>query len=446
MQVHKPIILHLPNLLIEKIDFELKNSEPNFRYNKSYFYYLIHYISIQQNKQKDSEYCSLDKDFLKKVVASNFHRYIKYLVKIDLIESDKKPIIGKKALYYKLNESYLYGNYCKREIQPTDKLFKKLYKYNLNKKAHISRLAPHLKRMRKEFMNLEFDHVNALKWINNNVDEGTKKYSYISAIDNLKDARTRHFKRNKTNNRLDTNLTNLKSDLKQFIIGDYTSIDLSNSQPFLLGVLLNNIINNNSNTYCCYLQVDKMKETFGVKRIESVLKLNQNQEKCDMVNLSIYFKSVINGSLYDDFKSQYEGDLTRDEVKSLIFGVLFSGNTKPNSFIIPYAKEKKVFSSVYPFIYDCIFKLKHKDKDNNLLPIYLQQLESYLFIDCIAKELVSNNIVPLTVHDSVIVRTKDVDKTLSIVKRVFLKELGVIPSFNIEPLKPSLKEYFTLNG
>ena len=374
MQVHKPIILHLPNLLIEKIDFELKHSEPNFRYNKSYFYYLIHYISIQQNKQKDSEYYSLDKDFLKKVTASNIHRYIKYLVKIDLIESDKKPIKGKKALYYKLNELYLKGSYSEIVILPTDKLFKKLYKHNLNKKAHISRLTPHLKRMRKEFMNLEFDHVNALKWINNNVDEGTKKYSYISAIDNLKDTRTRHFKRNKTNNRLDTNLTNLKSDLKQFIIGDYTSIDLSNSQPFLLGVLLNNIINNNSNTYCCYLHEDKVKKHFGVKRIQSISKLNQKQEKCNLVNLSMYFNSVSNGSLYDDFKSQYEGNLTRKEIKNIMFGVLFSGNTKPNSFIIPYAKEKKVFSSVFPFIYDCIFNLKHNDKKNNLLPVYLQQL------------------------------------------------------------------------
>jgi hypothetical protein len=151
----------------------------------------------------------------------------------------------------------------------------------------------------------------------------------------------------------------------------------------------------------------------------------------------MYFNSVCDGSLYDDFKSQYDGDLTRDEVKTIMFGVLFSGNTKMGSYIIPFAKEKKVFASVYPFIYECIFSLKHKDKDNNLLPIYLQQLESYLFIDCIAKELVNVNIIPLTIHDSVIVPTNEADKTLSIIKRVFLSELGVIPSFNIEPLKSS---------
>ena len=33
-------------------------------------------------------------------------------------------------------------------------------------------------------------------------------------------------------------MTNLKSDLKQFIIGDYVSIDLKNSQPFLLSILI----------------------------------------------------------------------------------------------------------------------------------------------------------------------------------------------------------------
>jgi hypothetical protein len=90
-----------------------------------------------------------------------------------------------------------------------------------------------------------------------------------------------------------------------------------------------------------------MKETFVIKRIQSISKLNQNQEKCNMVNLSMFFKSVINGSLHNDFRSQYDGGLTRDEVKSLIFGVLFSGNTKPGSYVIPFAKES-VFISL-PF-------------------------------------------------------------------------------------------------
>jgi hypothetical protein len=70
MQVKKPFILHLPTLLIDKIDLELSRSVPNFNCNKDYLYYLIHYISIQQTKQKDKEYFFLDKDHLKKVTVS----------------------------------------------------------------------------------------------------------------------------------------------------------------------------------------------------------------------------------------------------------------------------------------------------------------------------------------------------------------------------------------
>jgi hypothetical protein len=433
VQTHKPIILNLPKILVNKLDTELHKNLPKFSWKKIYFYYLIYYVSEQQIKQKNKEYCSLDSAYLKNVTVSNVHRYIKYLKDVQVFISDGHFTQGKKSYYYKINESFLVGDYCKIEINPADKLFSKIHQQITNQKAHVSRLKPHLKEMRKELMNIKIDHVNAFKWISENTTDGKKKFSHITSIEKLKDKRLRYFNRNKTNNRLDTNLTNLKSELKQFIIGDYTSIDLCNSQPFLLSTLLNNIINNNS-SYCCYLYMDKLKETFGIKRIESVLKLNQNQEKCNLVNLSSYSNSVINGTLYDDFIIEYNGNLTRKEVKNIMFGVLFSGNVKPNSFIVPYAKEKKVFASVYPFIYDCIFNLKHNDKENNLLPIYLQKLESYLFIDCIAKELVNNNIVPLTIHDSVIVANKDVETTLCIIKSIFNKELGVIPSFSIEAI------------
>lgn len=50
-----------------------------------------------------------------------------------------------------------------------------------------------------------------------------------------------HFNSNKTNNRIDTNLTSLKSELKKFIISEPTlyQIDIVNCQPFLLSVILN---------------------------------------------------------------------------------------------------------------------------------------------------------------------------------------------------------------
>ena len=64
-------------------------------------------------------------------------------------------------------------------------------------------------------------------------------------------------------------------------------------------------------------------------------------------------------------------------------------------------------------------------------------VESYLFIDCIAKELVNNGIVPFTIHDSVIVKAEHQLKTIDIMNEVFMKQIGVTPSFKVENLNPS---------
>ena len=51
------------------------------------------------------------------------------------------------------------------------------------------------------------------------------------------------------------------------------------------------------------------------------------------------------------------------------------------------------------------------------------------------KDLVNNGIIPLTIHDSVIVKTKGQAKTIKIMNGVFMKQIGVIPSFSIKSLQ-----------
>jgi hypothetical protein len=51
------------------------------------------------------------------------------------------------------------------------------------------------------------------------------------------------------------------------------------------------------------------------------------------------------------------------------------------------------------------------------------------------KELVENGIIPFTIHDSVIVKTKYQSNAIEIMNGVFLKQIGVIPSFDIKSLK-----------
>ena len=120
-----------------------------------------------------------------------------------------------------------------------------------------------------------------------------------------------------------------------------------------------------------------------------------------------------------------------------MFKVLFSRNEyyENNKKIIPYEKDKEVFKCVFPDVYEMVKVLKQND--NSILPVFLQRLESYLFIDCICKELVSVGIVPFTIHDSVIVEKEYQVKTIEIMNNVFIKKIGITPSFDIKKLNMS---------
>lgn len=154
-----------------------------------------------------------------------------------------------------------------------------------------------------------------------------------------------------------------------------------------------------------------------------------------MVNLSKFNNATKKGILYDDFISSYPGNVERDEVKNILFKVLFSQNEIYHKYtkFTPYEKEKKIFQTVYPFIYDIIKVLKQKN--HSKLAILLQRMESYIFIDCISKELVERDIIPLTIHDSIIIKQKDQEQAIGIIKNVFLSHCGVVPTFHIKNLK-----------
>jgi hypothetical protein len=152
-----------------------------------------------------------------------------------------------------------------------------------------------------------------------------------------------------------------------------------------------------------------------------------------------FFNSVRTGTFYTDFIESLNLPNTpesRDKVKVIIFEVFFSKVTDISKWndkeYIPYGVTKTLFKSIYPSVYNFILELK---KDNYKdLAITLQKLESYIFIDVVAKNLVDAGIIPLTVHDCVIVKTSDVYLASDIIDRTFLDLFGNIPTFSIEQL------------
>ena len=172
---------------------------------------------------------------LKSATVWNIDNYIKYLANGDILERDYF-INGQRSYHYRLNPSLLSG-VRSIEIRPGTRLHDRIIQQQRLKRKHHDRLEPFLKEMNKRFMGVDLDYPTTREWIETQASEASK-YLYHTSVSMFEDKRFRYFSRNKTNNRLDHNLTNLKSEIRNYILGDYVSIDLANSQPFFLSQLL----------------------------------------------------------------------------------------------------------------------------------------------------------------------------------------------------------------
>ena len=433
MRRKKKIKLFVPFSLVEKLNKCLESYPPDFKYKINNFYMIIDTV-VRILAYNKNEFANINIKKLSSVTCSIISKYIKYLIKYEILESDNLSIKNKKSYGYKINSF----DYNIIEIEPTKSYIKKIN----NSRTNYSKQEPFIIEMRKKFNNLQFDYVEANKWILKQ-PYSNKRLFYQIQLEDLKNKNRRFFKRNKTNKRLDSNLTNLKSDLKKFIIGDYVKIDLKNSQPFFLSVLIENIIkinnNNNNIPLCCnFLNFDLCK-VLGKRTIQHILKIRKNYNFNKNTNFEKFKLWTKNGTFYNNFMQEFESEYNRTEIKNIMFKVLFSKNNTKNNYTsyIPFKSDKEIFSNVFPFVYEIVKILKKKN--NRDLAILLQKIESFVFIDCIAKELVNNNIIPLTIHDEIIVPENDKTKALLIVNKIFNDNFNLIPSFHIKHLSNECK-------
>lgn len=429
MRVSKPFILHVPTPFVNDLQTYLKVHPPNFNYTDLYFYYIINSIAIRLlTSKKDVQYITINMQMFKSVTVSNIDKYIKILVNGYFLDVNISYLKGKQSKGYKLKEKYLVINEMTEiKVMPKTNLYKKMQKRIVNKKAHYSRMPNYLQEMKKEFFALEFDYKKAFQFISENKEYYNNALIHYTAIQNLKDKRRRYFFVSKSNNRLNTNLTSLWKELRQFFKGDYVSIDLANSQPFFLSILINTINNYKTihSTGIMYdMLLNKSFKTFGIISLKRISKINQKQKKSNLVNLSLLIEKTKKGLFYE-YLQEVIKDKNRDEIKKITFEIYYSKNTS-------YIKNKLIFKKAFPYILEVTEILKAKNY--KALSIFMQQIESYIFIDCIAKRLVEAEIIPLTIHDSIIIKKEHQKKALEIMEQVFSEQIGIIPTFKIEKI------------
>ena len=224
-------------------------------------------------------------------------------------------------------------------------------------------------------------------------------FSYINSINRLRNG-CYISKRNTTNNRLDTNLTNMYSELVNEICiqNNLIQIDLKNSQFAIL----------------CY-----------------ILKGELNSSHFEL------FKSLsVSGHLYY-FIADKLGLKTKKEGKISMFEIMFSSRKNNTT-------GKKRIRELFPTIIKWIdeYKLQHGDKNFSVM---LQKKESEIFIDLILNKIKSKKFFCLTKHDSVIVNEKDYLEIYKIIQECFDKigmegELHIIRPNDLIMIKESKKD------
>ena len=437
---NKTIKFLLPKLPVERLNECIDQNSPSFPFQLDSFYSFLWDIVHQLAKVDDGNLTYLYSGILQDKYV-NYTQYRDYLVESGIIKLNKHYQVDKHSMSYEIHPDLL----SRKIIQVEISIHSNAGKYIINRRnkeiQKAKKFNENLKILRKHFNEIKFDFEGAYTFI-----EEAKQltdYQYICAMDSINrfqddNKKLRYFKRNKTNNRIDNNLSSLPSYLKQFINSNknLVQLDLKNSQPVLFNSILNIIYNSNSSSLntsklltLCYKN-NNLKEVCNLINKESignrkwVLLLKEEMERYK------YYTS--NGTWYEHlaevYNSYYDSkEYDRLKVKPMWMAIAYSSNWSKE-----YKQDKIPFEKEYPCIAKVIRLIKKKDYKQ--FAITLQKVESEIFIDLIAPELIRNEIIPLTVHDCVIVPEHQVNLAHTVVIGVLEEQLGFAPKLDVKAL------------
>lgn len=372
---------------------------------------MITSITVFKNNQDyNYGYVDIARIYFTSVITKHilFDEAKKFLIDNNIIECDNIfNMKTGKAFGYRFKKELISKCVPVYITKPT--LFKRIVK-NIN--AARGESMRHIEKSKEYFLStFKIDFKAALKYINDEYEETilsaqdsderikiVNKYNaYYSSIDRINNGEL-YYKKNSTNGRVDTNLTALRTDLKKFIIiKDLEQLDISNSQPFFLYLLIEKNVQNIS---------DEFK-----KEIEK------------------YKNWVLNGKFYENFQNSLSNliFLSRPQVKDIVFCILFGKNDSYiNSKNISYFS--KIFPNIYKFIYD------YKIVDYKKLSNDLTRIESDFCIDYILPILNENKLNSYTVHDSWLLNKLDMFQAKTLIEDSFNHKFGVCPKLKHEKI------------
>lgn len=389
-------IQFLPNCLVDistKKHFIYKDQ----KLKTSYVVDFVHNLLLKYYFKKDNVF-NISSLILKEKYGYLYNYYVNYLVEKNILILLKKHNKGKNARIYKLSDDVIDGVVTR--YKNSDTVLLKKYKKNFTS-THTKNLNYNLidtdikSKLIEDLFCVEIDYVKSIFFLNSSIQEHEIYQKNKYSVESIKDKHIfYHFD---NYGRLHTNFTILKSFIRKNCLlidnEETVEIDIKNSQP----LFLNKVLQENSNN------VDALEKEF-------------------------YMLLTYQGNFYKFIQDKFQIK-DKKTVKDLTYKVLFGKNFKN--------KYDKIFSQLFPSIYEFIKVFKKNNGDYRVLSYELQKYESNFLFNKVIRKIISTDpsIRIITCHDSLICKKSDKQKVseifLELLQKEFDSTLRPSISFNI---------------
>jgi len=454
--------------------------------------YVLHLLAEIPSTNKDltgeDGYIPINAEILKEWIGKGYTQYLNYLQDAGIIECDNQFIIGIKSRGYRFCKKY---QQTLVPIPVTDRvLAKKLDEWksgrpsieidihassnmvdemNTNQphsstssSASISNIyAPVHKWYNKGGLKINHGLAHAFNegefakkradrsmWDKTFTSHGIKwKNPYIQYIGNfmnIEKIRTSQCNPHPDSNvyRYHSALTQCKKEIRNAIKYDseeLVAVDLSNSQPTLLTLLLDDAFWSNipqggkliSSDIPYLLSSPLFSNPNHFPYFITLCKNAQSNRIKEKDEIGEYYRMVEGGNFYSAFRMLLKERLgleykSNDEVKPMLFTVLFTDNRFIGQI---EAEPKRIFKAAFPSIYEITSSIKKNDAAN--LPLLLQRIESYIMYHRIIPRITrEKEYLPIfTLHDSIATIKGNEDYVENVMREEFAKCLGFTPHF-----------------
>lgn len=369
--------LYIPNnLKIEEILKDTPYSDPK-HYDK--FYYLIHLIYEQRTLYRlEEEYVPLKAIYLRNILKG-YNAYRDLLMDKGIIGSDLHYIKGRKSYGYKLLGEYADAKVMARELK-NKAIIRNLEKWKA-RRLPTTEVYQHL----YDFLNkVEIDYDGAKEYINT---LSVQEYNAaMIAIDKFKEKDFFMYK-DDFGNRVHTNITNLKSELRRFLTykgKKLINVDIANSQPLIF------LLTIPSSIRCTFFE-----------------------------DIERYKELVEKGKLYEYMMEELQVK-NRSEFKERFFRDIFFGKKVSNYFWQLFPNIAKLLAEI-------------KKEDYRKVAWMMQREEADIIINRICRRIMkeAEGLFISTIHDSILTVEDGKGIVVDIISEEF-KKLDIVPKIRIE--------------